>query len=91
MTDNLDPKTVKLFDRRVVRRFVKRGLVTHADVKAFVEGLPDVADKAVTFETPAPNEESSSVEVADGSGASEAVAPANDAPAANGGFDPENA
>ena len=38
-----DPE--RYFDQRTIKRHLKRGVVTEADYRRHVEGLPDVSDK----------------------------------------------
>jgi hypothetical protein len=48
MADTLDNKLV---DQRVVRRYVRKGLVDEKDYERYLKSLPDVADQAVPVES----------------------------------------
>jgi hypothetical protein len=47
--DTLDPK---LFDRRIVERHIKRGLITRKDYDKYLKSLSDAADKLRPVEEP---------------------------------------
>jgi hypothetical protein len=47
--DALDPK---LFDRRIVERNIKRGLITRKDYDKYLKSLSDAADKLRPAEEP---------------------------------------
>ncbi len=46
-----DEKKPDLFDRRVLERNIKKGLVTRKDHERFLKALPDLADKVAPTET----------------------------------------
>jgi hypothetical protein len=48
MTDTFDNKLV---DKRVVHRYVKKGLVDEKEFEQHVKRLPDLADQAVAVES----------------------------------------
>jgi hypothetical protein len=45
MTRDEDAPDPSLFDRRIVERNIKRGLVTRKDYEKFLKSLPDASDK----------------------------------------------
>jgi hypothetical protein len=45
MNRDEDAKNQRLYDRRVVERNIKKGLITRKDVEKHLKSLPDVADK----------------------------------------------
>jgi len=45
MTRDEEALSPSLFDRRIVERNIKRGLITRKDYEKFLKSLPDVADK----------------------------------------------
>lgn len=47
MADTID---TKLIDKRVVQRFIKKGLVAEKDYERHIKSLPDLTDKAATVE-----------------------------------------
>jgi len=42
-----DPKTARLYDKRIVERNIKKGLVSRKDYDKHLKALDDVADKGV--------------------------------------------
>jgi hypothetical protein len=48
MTETFENKVV---DRRVVKRYVRKGIVDEKDFAAYLKALPDLADQAVTVES----------------------------------------
>jgi hypothetical protein len=40
----------KVIDRRVVKRYVRKGVVDEKDYAAYLKALPDLADQAVPVE-----------------------------------------
>src|SRR5215468_8114471 len=60
--DKLDPKTVRLYDKRIVERNIKKGLLSRKDYEKHLKSLDDVADKGVfgapeTVDAPEPPDE----------------------------------
>jgi hypothetical protein len=47
MTRDPDVKNPRLFDRRIVERNIKKGLVSRKDYEKHLKALDDVADKGV--------------------------------------------
>lgn len=45
MSRDEEAKNLRLFDRRVVERNIKKGLVTRKDQEKYLKSLPDAADK----------------------------------------------
>src|SRR5215475_10032294 len=43
----LDPKTVRLYDKRIVERNIKKGLLSRKDYEKHLKTLDDIADKGV--------------------------------------------
>jgi hypothetical protein len=41
----------KLIDRRVVKRYVRKGIVDEKDYAAWLKALPDLADQALPVES----------------------------------------
>jgi hypothetical protein len=41
----------KVIDRRVVKRYVRKGVVDEKDYAAYLKALPDLADQAVPVES----------------------------------------
>jgi hypothetical protein len=41
----------KLIDRRVVKRYVRKGIVDEKDYAAWLKSLPDLADQALPVES----------------------------------------
>ena len=50
MSRDEDEKNARLFDRRVVERNIKKGLITRKDLEKYLKSLPDAAEKAATPE-----------------------------------------
>ena len=48
MADNFENKLV---DKRVARRYVRKGLLDEKDFERYLKNLPDVADQAVPVES----------------------------------------
>jgi len=48
MTDTFENK---LIDKRVARRYVRKGLLDEKDYERYLKSLPDVADQAVPVES----------------------------------------
>jgi hypothetical protein len=48
MPDTLDNKII---DKRVARRYVRKGLLDEKDYERYLKSLPDVADQAVPVES----------------------------------------
>ncbi len=48
----------KMYDIRVVEKYMKRGLVSQKDYDAFIAGLPDVAEEGLEMETKLKSNES---------------------------------
>lgn len=48
MPDTFDNKII---DKRVARRYVRKGLLDEKDFEKYLKGLPDVADQAVPVES----------------------------------------
>lgn len=48
MTDTFDNKVV---DRRVVKRYVRKGIVDEKEYAAYLKALPDLADQALPVES----------------------------------------
>jgi hypothetical protein len=46
----------KLIDRRVVKRYVRKGVVDEKDYAAFLKALPDLADQALPVESAMDNQ-----------------------------------
>src|SRR5580765_6269684 len=42
-----DPKTVRLYDKRIVDRNIKKGLLSRKDYEKHLKALDDIADKGV--------------------------------------------
>jgi hypothetical protein len=42
---------IKLIDRRVVKRYVRKGIVDEKDYAAWLKSLPDLADQALPVES----------------------------------------
>jgi hypothetical protein len=42
-----DPKTVRLYDKRIVERNIKKGLLSRKDYEKHLKALEDIADKGV--------------------------------------------
>ena len=49
--DMADTFENKLVDRRVVKRYVRRGIVDEKDYAAWLKSLPDLADQALPVES----------------------------------------
>lgn len=47
MTETFDDKVV---DQRVVKRYVRKGIVDEKDYAAYLKALPDLADQALPVE-----------------------------------------
>jgi hypothetical protein len=47
MTRDADAKNARLFDRRIVERNIKKGLVSRKDYEKHLKALDDVADKGL--------------------------------------------
>lgn len=47
MADSIDPK---LLDKRIVQRFIKKGMLPEKEFERHLKSLPDLADKAATVE-----------------------------------------
>ena len=45
MTRDEEAPDARLFDRRIVERNIKRGLITRKDYEKFLKSRPDAADK----------------------------------------------
>jgi len=50
MSKDEDEKNPRLFDRRVVERYIKKGTVTRKDYDKFLKALPDARDKLASAE-----------------------------------------
>ena len=48
MPDTIDNKII---DKRVARRYVRKGLLDEKDYERYLKSLPDVADQAVPVES----------------------------------------
>jgi hypothetical protein len=48
MSRDEEAKNLRLYDRRVLERNIKKGLVTRKDHEKFLKSLPDVADKVAS-------------------------------------------
>jgi len=48
MADTFDDKVL---DRRVVKRYVRKGVVDEKDYAAYLKALPDLADQALPVES----------------------------------------
>jgi hypothetical protein len=48
MPDTIDNKII---DKRVARRYVRKGLLDEKDLERYLKALPDVADQAVPVES----------------------------------------
>jgi hypothetical protein len=42
-----DPKAVRLFDKRIVERNIKKGLLSRKDYEKHLKSLDDIADKGI--------------------------------------------
>ncbi len=63
MTRDEEATSPALFDRRIVERNIKRGLITRKDYEKFLKSLADVAAKVKS-----PEEEQTEVAPAEGAG-----------------------
>ncbi len=63
MTRDEDALSPALFDRRIVERNIKRGLITRKDYEKYLKSLSDAADKVRVPDEEQPSE-GSSAEVA---------------------------
>jgi hypothetical protein len=45
MTRDEEAKDPRLFDRRIVERYIRRGLITRKDYERYLKGLDDAAGK----------------------------------------------
>jgi hypothetical protein len=45
--DKMDPKAVRLLDKRTVERNIKKGLLSRKDYEKHLKSLADIADKGV--------------------------------------------
>jgi hypothetical protein len=45
-----DPNDIKVLDRRVVKRYVRKGIVDEKDYAAYLKALPDLAADALPVE-----------------------------------------
>jgi len=60
--------TERLFDRRVVERFIRRGLTTRQDYEKYLGELPDAADNVATVDLDESGEDAAADDGAPGTG-----------------------
>ena len=51
MAEKRDELSTKYLDRRVVERYIKKGLLEEKEYARLLKALPDLADKAAKVET----------------------------------------
>jgi hypothetical protein len=47
MNRDEEAKNLRLYDKRIVERNIKKGLITRKDQEKFLKALPDAADKVI--------------------------------------------
>lgn len=47
MSRDDDPKSLEIYDRRIVERNIKKGLLTRKEYDKFLKALPDATDKVL--------------------------------------------
>jgi hypothetical protein len=57
MSRDEEQRNARLFDRRVVDRNIKKGLVTSKDYEKYLKALPDAAAKLAPKDEPLPDDD----------------------------------